>query len=105
MSQDDDGAYRVDVSMDVGEAVPFTYQRYQHLKRIEAGHIWWDDKWKTKRVVSKGRGSALLGADFDFAERLGLAYRTQQANKVGWFQYGLTTDGQILLERWKKGER
>ena len=92
-------------SRDVSEGVPFTFQRYQHLKQIEAGRIFWDDKWKVKRVVGGTRGTAQLGADFNFAERLGLAYRTQQTNKMGWFQYGLTTDGQILIERWKKGER
>lgn len=101
MTDEQDGVYR----LDVGDGVPFTFQRFQHLKRIEAGHVYWDDKWKVKRVVGSSKGSSQLGADFDFAERLGLAYRTQETNKLGWFQYHLTTDGQILLDQWKKGER
>lgn len=89
----------------VWELVPFTQQRYQHLLEIEKGLLWWDDKWKTKRMTGTPRGSVKVVDSLEFAENLGLAYRTQRTNRVGWFQYGLTTDGQILLTRWKKGER
>lgn len=89
----------------VWDLVPFTQQRYEHLKEVERGVIWWDDKWKCRRKSGTPRGSTKMTPSADFIENLGLAYRTQVFNKVGWQQYGLTTDGQILLARWKKGER
>lgn len=103
MTDQDDGAYRVD--MPIWEAVPFTQQRYQHLLEVEAGLVWWDDKWKCRRKTGTPRGSAKMTPSADFIETMGLAYRSQKTNFSGWTQYALTTDGQILLARWKKGQR
>lgn len=89
----------------IWEAIPFTEQRYHHLQEVEKGRIWWDKKWQKYRRAGTARGSIALPNTIDFVRRFGLAYETQKTNPVGWFQCGLTTDGQILLAKWREHKR
>ena len=88
----------------IWEAIPFTEQRYQFLVEIESGVIWWDPKWRHYRKSGTARGSFRPDASIDFVTRFGLAYKTQKTNFSGWFQCGLTTDGQILIAKWREQE-
>lgn len=89
----------------IWDIIPFTEQRYRHLLEIEAGTIWWDPKWQAYRKTGTPRGSMTNRPSFDFIQRFGLAYQTQKINFSGWFQCGLTTDGQILLAHWKEQKK
>jgi len=86
----------------IWDAIPFTEQRYRHLLEVEAGMIWYDPTWQKYRKSGTPRGSAMTTASVDFITRFGLAYHTQKTNFSGWHQCGLTTDGQILLAKWKE---
>ncbi len=86
------------------EAIPFTEQRYRLLEAVEAGLIWWDPKWQKFRKTGTARGSAAFDATIDFLRRFGLTYETQKINFSGWFQCGLTTDGQTLIAKWREQE-
>jgi hypothetical protein len=89
----------------IWEAIPLTEQRYQHLLEIEKGDIWWDAKWQKYRCARTARGTHAVRPSIDFVRRFGLAYETQKISPAGWFQCGLTTDGQILLAKWREQKR
>lgn len=90
---------------DVEELLPFTQQRYQFLVEVERGRIWYDPKWRVYRRTGTPRGSTAGSKALDFIGRFGLVYETQKINAVGWFQCGLTLDGQILIARWRERKR
>lgn len=89
----------------IWEIVPYTDQRYIHLLEVESGAIWWDPTWRKFRKTGTARGSFGVRPSIEFVHRFGLAYPTQKMSPAGWFQCGLTTDGQILLTRWKQSKR
>lgn len=95
----------IPISGFIWDAIPLTEQRYQHLLEVEAGAIWYDPIWQKYRKTGTARGSAVPTASIDFIRRFGLAYQTQKQNFSGWFQCGLSTDGQILLAKWKEQKR
>ena len=93
--------------MDIWDQVPFTWQRFLHLAAVEKGDIWFDPKWQSthKSGPRHNRPMKVDRRTIDFAERLGLVYLDQkQPNGNGWVRYALTTDGEVLLSHWKKGE-
>jgi hypothetical protein len=92
--------------VEIWDQVPFTWQRFLHLAAVEKGDVWFDPKWQLPYRGSPKfiRPMRIDKRTIEFAVNLGLVYVSQDKNDKGWFRYGLTTDGEILLNHWKKGE-